>query len=665
MDSDQELIYRSTRLSTEGRAELDVDTTRALRKAEHALQLWPANPDAEEVLLEAAARGGLYRRFPTPNFVRDLAFYAGSLITAGHELIRFDLASGEELWRVEPEAATAVCAWGEELALGCLFGEVFRIDPETGAHTELTTLEGTIVSLQALPEGELLAVGGTQALALGRDGSRRVLAEWEDSERHLPDEARVSAGGVLFARNGMGVEVWESEESGSARSIEGARRFALHPSDERVLLAPAWGPAKVGLLDGRTQTTPRAPTGAPITAAAWLDEERCLTGNAQGRLVCRLPRGSRDLTFFLGAAIQRLAVEPESGLVGAVVAGEKAVRLLSPDRGGLGQARCPVDHYNMRFGANGPEGAYAALGKDEEVQLFDGEGNHLHTLAGGERTSLKLRFHGDRLYGAADDCALRCWSLETGELLRTWRQPDAVVEDWKDEGWAEGVHRMSRNSSSMAFVAPSPNRELILSGSPGGPAQVWRHEEDQPFLLLPADLPKPESKYRPAVEDGAWLDESRFVVRGRWKAYLGDLEGGWLQRFGIPETPCGGVGAQGDLLASLHGKQVCLWSLTSGELLRQVDLAPLFPTHLAWAADGALRFYAHNRDERGFFRLEPEGELERRVYPLANRPEWVGWESSGDFAWVAIPKEGLFRVPLTARAVLASTNAASAAELGL
>jgi hypothetical protein len=41
-------------------------------------------------------------------------------------------------------------------------------------------------------------------------------------------------------------------------------------------------------------------------------------------------------------------------------------------------------------------------------------------------------------------------------------------------------------------------------------------------------------------------------------------------------------------------------------------------------------------------------------------------ESSGDFSWAALPKEGLYRVPLTARAASSlAEGCASAAALGL
>lgn len=310
------------------------------------------------------------------------------------------------------------------------------------------------------------------------------------------------------------------------------------------------------------------------------------------------------------------------------------------------------NHYNLRFVALGP-GGEIALARVEEIEVFSG--GERTVLQGHERAAIDLVFADGLLYSAGDDCTLRAWSVSEGRCVRVWTQPDSVVEGWRDEGWTDGVHTMSRRSSRMAFVAPGPGNGLILSGAPDGRLQVWPVDGGGPVGALSAE-PAGRGKWPDVngrIERAVWLDGVGFAARDRERVYLGRVGTGWTERLDAGESLRSfAVALDGLRLVTVHGQMVRVWSLESKRVVHSLGF-PLPIMAVAFRADGGLVALGRRRKELAWFRLDPRGRVHRTPWPLSEGPDWVRFAPDGETAWVAVSKRGVFRLPVTGVGALA------------
>ncbi len=639
-----EPIYRSTVLSTRAAERLAHNNTHALQLAKRSLELWPDNPDAAAIVVRACCRGPLSRCIsPGTSAFRDLAFApSGALITVGNVVAAWNPATGAQLWEVEPEgeAAVRVAVVREQIWIGMLFGRLCTVDAFSGEFQgAVHEFDATITHLEALPDETLLVCAEGRVHHLNAQGDILAQLAQFDPEDDFTSMT-LDADGILYVSDASGTRSHGGKPNPQLSGVIPHKDGSL---------ARLWrdGPMTVGrgveggraAVDGALHNRPwPRDTEVRLTAAAWHPHHKSLViSDITGRVVqTDGTNADGELTAFVGAKAQKLVVSP-SGQTTALYTGFKnPVYLVDLEDFVPSQPLIPHNHYNQRFVAVHRD--TVAIACEHTIEVYQHR-KLQYRLAGHQRAALKLHLQENTLYSAGDDGTVRCWDLATGTQKNLWVQPDTVVEPWAPTTSKGGVHTLARTPSSMSFARPSPGGTWLLTGAPDGSVQLWSLHRDRPVARFSI----------PRAEDGLWLDDNRFAVRGQG-VWLGSVEN--PPHILDPPKPCRDFAYDGArYLAAVYAHKLVIWDVVSGLVSETFELS-LPGKYVGWTRAGTLHAFGANREEHAFFHRErtraTSSELCRVPCLVSGAVSWVSWEPDTGCAWVAVDHCGVYRLPTTA-----------------
>ena len=275
----------------------------------------------------------------------------------------------------------------------------------------------------------------------------------------------------------------------------------------------------------------------------------------------KLVRMFRHAKGSLLAGVTSAVFSPDGTRLATGGAGDKMVNIWSAETGQLLKAFGEPGRdfiYRVRL-AFSPDGTRVLVGDNSSLRIWDAaNGTPVHTLGTKGlhwlRTSIAA-FSSDGAHALTndDDKGLQFWSVETGQLVRTFKPTAATL------------------------VAMSPDGARLLSSGWGGEIKLWDAAGGQ--------LTHTFEGRSSSISSMAASPGSAHLVTVDTKVRLWDTARGRLERI-IDDRLINSIAFSPDGARLLAGgfKSVKLWDLASGQLVRSVK-APT-PERVAFSADG-------------------------------------------------------------------------------
>jgi hypothetical protein len=212
----------------------------------------------------------------------------------------------------------------------------------------------------------------------------------------------------------------------------------------------------------------------------------------------------------------------------------------------------------------------AAQEKAERPTLVLDAGGHT-----GRIHALVFTADGKRLISRAEEAAVRIWDCASGESLRVLRLPISPED------------RAGPGNASHAMALSADGRLLALAGW-GGKSRHWIYLYD----LTQNKVVRVLRGYPQPIVCLAFSADGKRLVSGSGKVvHVWDVAtGGRVYKLthdnqvgALAFSPNGGL-----LATSCRGNGVRLWSMTSGDLQKEIKVHPEVVLSLAWSPDGKI-----------------------------------------------------------------------------
>jgi WD40 repeat protein/serine/threonine protein kinase len=444
--------------------------------------------------------------------VGDVALAQGgrlALSAAGREAGLWDVASGQQIWRLRRSGAVnhvAMTPDGRWLALGENAadnttggqdqGDLLVWDRQSGEKAARLTFGAVKVTAVAFaPDGATLA-----AIGAGGDGAGLVVV-WEVGTWKQRFQWRASAGGAALAFSPDGRTLAEALPRG--QGPEAIRLHDLQTGEERSISMGRFAECLIRLAfspDGRTlasggfrgqvvlwdvgKGTPQKDWTVPamqISGLGFLPGGETVAvaaktaGVKPGRASVQLWNVASGQpcsdVWGPGSLIHNLAVAPDRSV--ALACGDNTVRLWNPEQ--LAESRTlPWKHKEAWTVAFAPGGRTLATGGDDgKVKLWDVASNRPRATVNGHTALVScVAFHPGGKFGiSADyDGKIRSWDAESGTLLRP---------------------TLKASLAPVRCLAFTPDGRVLATGGRDHRIRLWdvrSGEDGRPDLSLRAEL---------------------------------------------------------------------------------------------------------------------------------------------------------------------------------
>jgi WD40 repeat protein/serine/threonine protein kinase len=445
--------------------------------------------------------------------VADVALAQGgrlALSAAGSDAVLWDVASGQQVWRMRLGGAAnhaAMTPDGRWMALtenaadntpgGQLREDVLVWDRQSGERVaRLTFGAAKVAAVEFSPDGAKLAAIGEGGAAPG------LVVVWEVGTWKQCFRRCATGGGTALAFSPDGRTLAEALSRGQGPN--GIRLHDLQTGEERSILMGRVADGIIRLAfapDGRTlasggfrgqvvlwdvaKGTPQKdwtvpamqvsglgflPGGETVAVAA-----KTAAGVRPGRACVQLwdaasGRPCSDV-WGPGSLIHNLAVAPDRSV--ALACGDDTVRLWNPEQ--LAESRAlPWNHKETWAVAFAPDGrTLATCGDDEKIKLWDVASNQPRATVNGHTCLVScVAFHPGGKFGASADYdgGICLWDAESGSLLRP---------------------TLKASPAPLRCLAFTPDGRILATGGRDCRIRLWNvrtGEDGHPDLSLLAEL---------------------------------------------------------------------------------------------------------------------------------------------------------------------------------